>query len=141
MHFFKKGKIHVLILEIGEDLIEKVIEYCRKNDIEAAYVSGIGAIGNPEIGYFDRNKKEYLRKKLNGSFELVNLTGNISIKEGKIIFHPHVTLGGPDYNLTGGHLFEGKISVTGEIFILPLEGQLTRTKDKTTGLDLIEKSG
>ena len=103
-------------------------------------MNGIGTISNITLGYFNVQDMEYKKKKFDNSYELVSLNGNIGVTEDKLIFHPHVALGGCDYNLIGGHLFEGTVSVTAEIFILPLDGRLIRERDKDTSLNLITKS-
>ncbi len=136
---FKKDDVHILILDRGEEVVESVIDFCNENGIKAAFVNGIGAIFKVTLGYFDILKKEYKKKKLDNSYELVNLSGNISVKDKSLIFHPHVALGGVDYNLIGGHLFKGTVSVTAEIFIFPLEGKLIREMDKDTTLNLIKR--
>lgn len=138
MKAFKRDNAHILILEVGESVVESVIRYCSDNEIKAASVSGIGAVSNVTIGYFDCLSKMYKKKALDGSFELVNLSGNIATKDDEIIFHPHVTLGAPGFNLIGGHLFEGTISVTGEIFIFPVKGKLIRERDRETSLYLVK---
>jgi len=140
MRSFKKNNIHILILDRGEEIVGSVINFCNEYGIKAAFVNGIGAISNITLGYFNVQDMEYKKKKFDNSYELVSLNGNIGVTEDKLIFHPHVALGGGDYNLIGGHLFEGTVSVTAEIFILPLDGRLIRERDKDTSLNLITKS-
>lgn len=139
MRSFKKNNIHILILDRGEEIVGSVINFCNEYGIKAAFVNGIGAISNITLGYFNVQDMEYKKKKFDNSYELVSLNGNIGVTEDKPIFHPHVALGGGDYNLIGGHLFEGTVSVTAEIFILPLDGRLIRERDKNTSLNLIKR--
>jgi hypothetical protein len=139
MRSFKKDNIYVLIVDRGEEIVSKVIDFCKKNRISAAFVSGIGALSNITLGYFDIIKKEYIKKKLDSSYELLNINGNISVEEDDFIFHCHVILGGPDFRLMGGHLFRGVVSVTAEICILPLNGKLIRKMDEETRLNLIRE--
>ena len=136
---FKKDNIHILILSRGEEVVGSVSNFCHENGIKAASVTGIGTISKITIGYFDVMEMEYKKKKFDDSYELVSLSGNISVKEDDLIFHPHVALGGGDYNLIGGHLFEGTVSGTAEIFIFPVEGKLIREMDKDTTLNLIKR--
>jgi len=139
MRSFRKGNVYILILERGEEIVGSVVDFCREKGIKGASVNGIGAISDVTLGYFDVNEKEYKKKGFNNSYELVNLNGNITMKDDKTIFHPHVALGGKDYNLIGGHLFKGKVSVTAEIFVFPIKGKLMREKDKETTLDLVRR--
>lgn len=139
MRSYKRKDVCVLVLDRGEKLIESVLKFVEDNGINAAYVTGIGALEKPTLGYFNVDTKEYQKKEFSGSFELVSLKGNISEKENKVIFHPHVSLGGRDYGLLGGHLFDGIVSVTAEIFIFPVEGKLMRKTDSDIHLDLIKE--
>ena len=136
---FNRDIVHILILSKGEELVSSVINFCKKNEIKAAFLNGIGTISNITLGYFNVLKKEYKEKKFYNSYELVSLNGNIGVKEDKLIFHPHVALGSKDYYLIGGHLLEGTVSVTAEIFIFPIRGKLIREKDKETTLNLIKR--
>jgi predicted DNA-binding protein with PD1-like motif len=140
MRYFEKDNIYVLIIDRGEELVSTISNFCKKNKIKAAFVSGIGALSNINLGYFDIIKKEYIKREFDNSYELININGNISVKEDNYILHCHVVLGGPDYSLKGGHLFRGLVSVTAEIYILPLDGKLIREMDEETSLNLIRKS-
>ncbi len=140
MRYFEKDNFYVLIIDRGEELVSTISNFCKKNKIKAAFVSGIGALSNINLGYFDIIKKEYIKREFDNSYELININGNISVKEDNYILHCHVVLGGPDYSLKGGHLFRGLVSVTAEIYILPLNGKLIREMDEETSLNLIRKS-
>ena len=132
------GSLHFLRLDRGEDLAASVTDYCEDAGIRSAAVSGIGAIEDVEIGYYDMAEKKYLRKKLEGIFELVSLLGNVTRVDGKSFMHAHVTLGARDFSLTGGHLFGGRIAVTGEVFLADAGMALTREMNEAIGLKLIK---
>ena len=91
------------------DLINKTFEeYAESNDIGCAWINGIGALENPEIGYYSLKDKTYHRKQFIGEYELTSLIGNISIKDGKPFSHTHITFSDTNYRVFGGHLFDAK---------------------------------
>ena len=48
--------------------------------VGSAWMNGIGAIENPEIGFYSMSDKSYHRRKFIGEYELTTLIGNISLK-------------------------------------------------------------
>ena len=125
-------------LKKGSEIVSAVIEHCKENSISSAYISAIGAVSEAEIGFYDFEKKEYYFKKFEEDLELINLTGNIALFNGSIVFHAHATLADPDYNVIGGHLKSAIVSGACEIFITVLDKQLERAHDKDSGLNLIQ---
>ena len=102
------------------DSINKTFESIAETlDIGCAWLNGIGALENPEIGYYSLEDKTYHRKLFKGEYELTSLIGNITMKEGKPFSHTHITFSDTDYKVFGGHLFDAKITAAGE-FIMQL---------------------
>ena len=132
-----RGNLHFLRLDRGEDVAASITAYCDEAGIRSAAVSGIGAIEDVEIGYYDLATRRYLKRRLEGIYELIFLAGNITRVDGNAFMHAHVTLGARDFTVTGGHLFGGKIAVTGEIFITEAGMALTREMNDEIGLKLI----
>ena len=99
-------------------------------------MNGIGALENPEIGYYSIKDKKYHRKQFTGEFELTSLIGNITMKEGNPFAHTHITFSDTDYQVYGGHLFDAKITAAGEFLIqIGTEG-ITREMNHSIGLPL-----
>jgi predicted DNA-binding protein with PD1-like motif len=141
MEAYRDGGIHFLRLDRGEDLTAGITSYCDERRIRSAHVGGIGAVEDVELGYYDLKERTYLRKKLEGIFELVSLAGNITRVEGKAFLHAHAVLGGRDLSLAGGHFFGGRIAVTGEIYLIETHLELTRAMNEDVGLKLVVKEG
>jgi predicted DNA-binding protein with PD1-like motif len=130
------GEDHVLKLEKGEEVLESIVSFAKGHRITAASITGIGAVLDPVIGYYDLETKEYLREDLPGEYELVSLMGNIATKDGEPVLHAHVVLGAPGF-VEAGHLFSATVLVTGEFVIRPLDGVLERRLDRDIGLPLL----
>ncbi len=127
MQYKKTGNgVWLVKLETGDDPIKSLVEFARAESV-CGFVNGIGALKWADIGYFDIAKKEYLVSRFDGYFELLSLSGNISFADGEPVVHLHILLGKPDCSVVGGHLVAGEVSVTGEIFVFPIEcAALTR---------------
>ncbi|WP_290598126.1 MULTISPECIES: PPC domain-containing DNA-binding protein [unclassified Archaeoglobus] len=132
---FQIEKCHLLRLDYGKNLVDQLSSFLEKEGIEAAYVSGIGAVKNAEIGYYDQEKKEYVKRRIEEELEILSLSGNVSLKDGRPYPHIHVVLG-KDGNVYAGHLFSAEVFAC-EIFLLVLDGEApVREFDRQTGLFL-----
>ena len=70
-------------LDPGEEINNTIENIALKESIKTAWINGIGAIRDVEIGYYDIESKTYIRQIFKEDFELTSLIGNISIKEEK----------------------------------------------------------
>jgi predicted DNA-binding protein with PD1-like motif len=131
-------KIHLIRLDKGEELLGSVLSYIEKNNILAGFLTGIGALEKGIIGYFDTKKKEYLHLPFK-EVELLACSGNIAKNKdtNKPVAHIHILIGEKDGKSFGGHLVEGIVSVTAEIYLVETRPIVYRTKDDATGLYLL----
>lgn len=123
-------------LQAGESVQEKLRLFALENQVKAGFITGIGAISDPELGYFDIHQKKYLSIQLDGSYEVLSLNGNLSEHKGEPFFHIHVSLADKDFSVKGGHLFDAKVSVTLELIFQKTNIPLSRSLDDQTGLNL-----
>jgi predicted DNA-binding protein with PD1-like motif len=130
---------HLVRLDAGERIIDTLVTYlCGPGStIRSGLISGIGAASHCEIGYYDLQTGEYQTRIIEESCEITALIGNITRIDGQPVIHAHITLAGPDYTVLGGHLVEGTISVTGEIWIHGTPLEVTRRPGDFPGLKLI----
>ena len=122
----------------GEDLLTYIENFCTQNNIKNALISGIGGVNKLCFGYFDKKNKTYNKKEFSEFMEIVNLSGNISIKEGKPFPHLHISCADKDGKVLGGHLMPGTEVFAAEIMIQEFKGEkdLERIHDEKTGLML-----
>ena len=137
MEYRKIGKIYVVRLEIGEEIITKLKELCSDLKIGAGKVNGIGVLRSAVISYFDLPTGVYLHRKLSGNMEITSLMGNISSMQGERFPHLHITLADDGFQLVGGHLTSGEIGVTGELIVEPFAGIIERKINQESGLNLL----
>ena len=125
-----------LSIDKNEYLNASLLKVCEENDVKFAWINGIGAIFDPEVGYYDIDSKNYKKKFFNGDFELVSLMGNMTYKSGEPFIHTHITFTDTNFNAFGGHLFDCKISAAGEFIIRVGEEKISRSYNEDIGLFL-----
>jgi predicted DNA-binding protein with PD1-like motif len=103
----------------------------------AGHLTGIGAIRDAVVGYFDPQKKAYLRLREKGQHEVLSLTGNLALYDGESFFHVHAALGLRDGTTRGGRLFEATVRPTVELVLNTYPGPFRRKIDPETGLPLL----
>lgn len=136
MKYRQTGNQWVVRLDRGERLVETLHRFLAEHHITGGYVWGIGSITDVELGYYDVNAKEYLRRQFTDVYELLSLQGNITVVEGKPFLHAHVLLSGGDYGAFGGHLFEARVRATVEAYLQPWELEIGRALNEDVGLKL-----
>lgn len=127
-------KPFILNLNRGENLFQAILHCAEKVGLQAASLSGLGALENPSVAFYHLNIKQYDTKLFPGIFELVSLNGNISFVDGKPFVHIHTALGAADHSMFGGHLMDATVGVLAEITIIPLEGRIERRHIEELGL-------
>ncbi len=135
----RKGKnSHLVVLRKDQQIVQALTEICTNNQIRGGHITGIGAVKDVQLGYYDLHKKEYIRKTFSDEdYELIALNGNISLKDGVPYVHVHTALGKSDFSIFGGHMFEAAVAVTAEIYITPIEVRPVRIFSEDLGLAVI----
>ncbi|MFA6528463.1 MAG: PPC domain-containing DNA-binding protein [Candidatus Gracilibacteria bacterium] len=134
----KCGNNLVIRIDKGEEIISCLKKVCEENGIRAGAVTGIGALSKAEVGLIDLKTKQYKTKKFEGIYEVISLTGNVTMMDGQVRLHLHVALGDEDLNLIGGHLFHGEVGVTCEVIITKLDMDIGRKLDPELGVNLLD---
>lgn len=132
------GNTVVLRLEFGEEIVSCVKDVCTRREIKAAQISGIGTLKRTVVGIYNMETKAYKANEYNEFMELTNLCGNASVMNKESYIHLHATLSDEQGHAFGGHLNEGIIGATAEIFITVLDGVIDRVRCDETGLNVFE---
>ncbi|HSB47646.1 MAG TPA: PPC domain-containing DNA-binding protein [Candidatus Bilamarchaeum sp.] len=134
---YKRGSNRVVLrLDDGDEIVASLKAVCRKEGIESALVSGIGAARKAELAHFDTKEKKYNTKKFEGMLEIVSLSGNIALLKGEAVPHIHMCISRHDFSTISGHLMSAEIYPTCEIVIIPHGIRVERRFDEKTGLNL-----
>lgn len=136
MKFRKNNNLYFISLEPGDEINSSFEKLAKNEKLNSAWIQGIGAVTNLEMGYYELSLKTYIRKNFNDDYELTSLSGNITIKDGELFSHTHINFSDNKFNVFGGHLFEGEISAAGEFILILGENFINRKFDDFTGLAL-----
>ena len=72
MEYKKIGETFYIRMDRGDEVIEKILEVCRKESIPSAVFTGIGGCRNAELQVFIPETGEFETEKLEGMLELVS---------------------------------------------------------------------
>ncbi len=138
MKYTRFGDRYILKLDRGEEVVQTLTEFVRKNGIKAGSVTGIGAVSDVTLGFFDPETKEYHQETLPGGYEVSNISGNAAVLNGEEMLHLHATIADSNHKTMAGHLFSARVSVTLEVIIQKFAGALERKMDEAMGLNLLD---
>jgi uncharacterized protein len=131
------GRIFILRFERGDAFVESLTRFAGEQKTSSARIEGIGAFTEARLGFYDLERKDYDRFSVDEGTEVLSLLGNVTLKDGRPWVHAHVALSRRDGSAVGGHLFEGLVAATLEVFVSEIPGELVREKDDEVGLALI----
>jgi predicted DNA-binding protein with PD1-like motif len=129
---------YLLVFHTGQHVMKGLLAFAKKHDLVAGHLTGIGAISDAEIGFFDPDTNAYLHNQQNEQAELLSLTGNLALNDGVPFFHVHVALGVRDGSARGGHLFEATVRPTVELVLTTSPRPERRKIDRETHLPLLD---
>jgi predicted DNA-binding protein with PD1-like motif len=149
----KKENLFIVRLERGEELIKELTRFAISERIKGAWFLAFGGAEDIEISYYDLKKKKYVTRRFRGTFEILNIIGNIALlrkthksqyyhtleydSKGmqRVMIHAHGTFGKTNYSTIGGHIVRCIIGGTCEVYLEKLSS-LRRKPDPKTGLNL-----
>ena len=128
-------KIFVSI-DKGELVNQQLLKVAQKEHLNSGWINGLGAISNIEIGYWDIDKKVYVKKKFNHDYELLSLIGNVTLVDEMPFIHTHISFSDTDFKVYGGHLFDAEVIAAAEFCIFASNYHLHRKLNFDIGLSL-----
>ena len=132
---------YALKLDGGEEIIASLTAFAADQSVRAGLISGLGAVGETELGFFVRETGDYVRRTFSGEHEIGSLTGNFSELDGKPFPHCHIMIAADDFAAFTGHLFRGVVTVTCEIQVVSDPGVLRRVRRADLGFNPLALGG
>jgi uncharacterized protein len=126
-----------VVFDQGDEVLENLLAFARSEELSAAEFTGVGALSDVVLGYFDWQEKDYRRIPIAEQVEVLALTGNVALEDGEPKLHPHIVVGKSDGSAHGGHLLEGHVRPTLEVIVTESPSHLQRRSDPETGLALL----
>ncbi len=128
----------VLVFETGDEVVSTLTKFAKERSLSAAHFTAIGAFSDAALGYFDLQRKDYLKNEVKEQVEVVSLIGDIALDKGQPKVHAHVVVGKRDGAAMGGHLLEAHVRPTLELVLEHAGEQWKRKFDPESGLALID---
>lgn len=134
---FEPGRIHLVRLNTGEDILGGITAYVVEHDIRAAWIAYLGAVRRASLRYFDQDIREYCDFMIGHHLEVLSGVGNVSVLDGAPFVHTHMTVGDDRGRAYGGHVNSGCEVWALEVAIQELVGDVpVRESDDCTSLGL-----
>ena len=130
-------RTYLLVFETGDEPVGLLTRFAMERNIGAASFTAIGAFSEALLGYFDWEKKDYLKNRIDEQVEVLSLAGDIALADGKPKVHAHAVLGKRDAAAVGGHLLQARVRPTLEVVLVQSPAHLERRHDPESGLALI----
>ncbi len=127
----------ILVFQTGEEVLSALGEFAARQKIAGASFQAIGGFSHATLAFFDTTAKEYRPIPVGEQVEVVSLAGNVARFEKDLKVHAHALVSRADGSARGGHLLEGHVRPTLELF-LSATAELRREKDEETGLPLLD---
>jgi uncharacterized protein len=116
--FASSARTFEVTMRKGDEVASGLTEFAEKNHLTGAHLTGIGALNHVVLGWYDPEKRAYKKNVIDEEVELVSLTGNIVLENGKPFVHEHCVVALKDGTTRGGHLIEATVAVELQVFVV-----------------------
>jgi predicted DNA-binding protein with PD1-like motif len=132
---FKTGRRLLGSLPHRQDLIKSIEAFCKAASVQMAVFAISGAVSSVTLGTYDQKQQVYVTCKKEEPFEIVNCTGNLSLKGGDPFILASGVFANEQGAVIGGRIFSETILFAAEIDLTELRGKpLDRKYEHRTGL-------
>jgi len=131
-------KQYAVIFYQGDEAFSGLLEFAEKYHVTSAHFTAIGALNGATLGYFDPDRKMYKKIPVNGQHEVIGMSGDIALYQGKPVVHTHMVVGNPDGTTLGGHVLAAYVSPTLEVMVTEDPVTMQKRFDPATDLTLID---
>jgi uncharacterized protein len=87
-------KQYAVIFYQGDEAFSGLLEFAEKYHVTSAHFTAIGALNKATLGWFDPQRKMYKKIPINGQHEVIAMSGDIALYQGKPVVHTHMVVGG-----------------------------------------------
>ena len=133
-------KHYAVIFYQGDEAFSGLLEFAQKYHITSAHFTAIGAVSGATVGWFDPQRKMYKKIQIDGQHEVIGMSGDIALYQGKPVVHSHLVLGDSDGTTRGGHLLAAYVFPTLEVMVTVDPAAMQRRFFPEKDLTLIDPS-
>jgi predicted DNA-binding protein with PD1-like motif len=132
------NKQYAVIFYQGDETFSGLQEFAEKYHVTSAHFTAIGAVNGVTLGWFDPQRKMYKKIPIEGQREVIGMSGDIALYQGKPVVHSHMVVGNADGTMQGGHLLDAHVSPTLEVMVTVDPIAMQKRFDPETDLTLID---
>lgn len=117
------NKTHAFRLKPGSDLKKEIDAYVKANQVQAGWIGcGVGSLTDYTIRFANQPEGS----KGSGHFEIVSLTGTVSVNGS----HIHISISDSTGRTIGGHLLAGNLVYTTAEIVIQEAADLVFTREQ-----------
>jgi predicted DNA-binding protein with PD1-like motif len=133
-------KQYAVIFYQGDEAFSGLLEFAEQYQVTSAHFTAIGALNKATLGWFDPQRRMYKKIPVNGQHEVIGMSGDIALYQGKPVVHTHMVVGSPDGTTLAGHVLDAYVSPTLEVMVTVDPITMKKRFDPATDLTLIDPS-
>jgi predicted DNA-binding protein with PD1-like motif len=131
-------KQYAVIFHQGDEVYSGLQEFAEKYHVRSAHFTAVGALNDATLGWFDPQRKMYKKIPISGQHELIGMSGDIALYQGRPVVHTHMVVGSADGTTRAGHVLEAYASPTVEAMVTVDPVTMQKRFDPATDLTLID---
>ena len=131
-------KQYAVIFYQGDEAFSGLLEFAQKYHVTSAHFTAIGAVNGATLGWFDPQRKMYKKIPIDGQHEVIAMSGDIALYQGKPVVHTHMVVGTSDGTTRAGHVLAAYVSPTLEVMVTVDPATMQKRFDPETDLTLID---
>jgi uncharacterized protein len=131
-------KRYAVIFYQGDEAFSGLLEFAEKYHVTSAHFTAIGALNGATLGWFDLQRKMYKKIPINGQHEVIGMSGDMALYQGKPAVHTHMEVGTSDGTTRAGHVLDAYVSPTLEVMVTVDPVAMQKRLDPATDLTLID---
>jgi predicted DNA-binding protein with PD1-like motif len=122
----------------GDEACSGLLEFAERYHVTSAHFTAIGAVNGATLGWFDPERKMYKKIPIQGQHEVIGMSGDIALYQGKPVVHTHMVVGAADGTAHAGHVLAAHVSPTLEVMVAVDPIAMQKRFDPDTDLTLID---
>jgi predicted DNA-binding protein with PD1-like motif len=103
-------KQYAFIYYEGDEAFSGLLELAEKYHVTSAHFSAIGSVNGATLGWFDPQRKMYKKIPIRGQHEVIRISGDIALYQGKPVVHTHMSVGAAEGTTRGGYVLAAYVS-------------------------------
>lgn len=123
-------RTYAVVLDAGDEVVSSLAAFARDVHLDAAEVTGVGALSDASLQYFCTKTKRYVEIPVPEPIEVAAVVGDVELSShGTAAAHLHAFLGASDGAAMAGHLSRAHAGASLELIVTESPAYLRRPFD------------